>query len=50
MQEQGLNGTHDWIQETVALTVPPTAGQLCFGALVTSGTGSLWVDDLALAP
>lgn len=47
MQNQHLNGTHDWQEFAVSLPLNEEATSLYFGAL-TSGNGKVWVDDLRL--
>ena len=46
---QGLrvNGTTDWKEYSITLSVVPEAKQLVFGFLL-SGTGKAWVDDLRM--
>jgi C-terminal processing protease CtpA/Prc len=47
MQNQQLNGTHDWQEFAVSLPLDEKATGLNFGALI-SGSGKVWVDDLTL--
>ncbi|MDP3768651.1 MAG: hypothetical protein Q8S13_11610, partial [Dehalococcoidia bacterium] len=47
MQDRPLQGTTDWQRCEIILDVPPTATRIVFGA-VLAGSGSLWMDDLAL--
>lgn len=47
MQQRQLKGTTDWTEYSITLPVHADARQLVFGVL-TSGTGTVWVDDLQL--
>ncbi|MDP3773409.1 MAG: S41 family peptidase, partial [Gemmatimonadales bacterium] len=42
-----LQSTTDWQRCEIILDVPPTATRIVFGAIL-AGSGSLWMDDLAL--
>lgn len=47
LQGLNLNGTRDWTEYSVSVSVLPEGKQLYFGFLL-SGTGKGWVDDLLL--
>ncbi len=47
LQGLNLNGTRDWAEYSVSVSVVPQGKQLVFGFLL-SGTGKGWVDDLSL--
>ena len=47
MQKRQLKGTTGWAEYSITLPLHPEARQLVFGVL-TSGTGTVWVDDLQL--
>lgn len=44
MFEQSLQGTKDWTEYSIKLSLPKNARTIFVGALLT-GTGKLWVDD-----
>jgi len=47
MEKDRVNGTRDWAEYRIKLPLQPAARRLVFGVL-TSGTGTLWADDLQL--
>ena len=47
MQNRQLAGTTDWTEYRITLPLEATAERIVLGALL-AGTGSVWVDDLAL--
>jgi C-terminal processing protease CtpA/Prc len=47
MQKLNIQGTTDWKEYTVTVSVQPNGRALYFGFLV-SGTGKAWADDLSL--
>ena len=48
MAGRGLTGTADWRRLEIILDVPPDAGRISVGALL-SGPGTMWADDLDLS-
>jgi hypothetical protein len=47
MQQKNIQGTSDWTQYSVKLSLPEGAKTIYIGA-INSGTGKLWVDDFEL--
>jgi hypothetical protein len=47
MQDRAIKGTNDWKEYSVVLDVPATATGIFYGIL-TSGTGTVWIDDAKL--
>jgi hypothetical protein len=47
MQDRAIKGTTDWTQYEVVLDVPATSTGIFYGIL-TSGTGTVWIDDAKL--
>ena len=47
MQDRPIKGTTDWKQYEVILDVPMTSTGIFYGVL-TSGTGTVWIDDAKL--
>ena len=47
MQNQQLNGTHDWTEYKITLPIHPETQSLVFGVLM-AGTGKAWADDLQI--
>src|SRR6185437_10148318 len=47
MQSQQVKGTRDWAEYRIALPIDAAAQEIYFGVL-SSGTGTLWADDLQL--
>lgn len=47
LQGQQINGTRDWQEYSISVTVPKEGKQLVFGFLL-AGPGKMWADDLRL--
>ncbi|QJR16691.1 erythromycin esterase family protein [Usitatibacter palustris] len=47
MEKTGPRGTTEWQQFEIAIAVPPNAGSILIGVIV-SGSGETWFDDLKL--
>ena len=47
LQGQNINGTADWKEYAVRITLAPRGSRIVFGFLI-AGTGVAWVDDLQL--
>jgi erythromycin esterase len=45
MAGRPIKGTSDWAEHQIVLDLPEESAAISFGALVTAGTGQLWVDD-----
>lgn len=45
-----ISGTAAWQRRDIVLDVPAGSNQICYGVILTAGTGEVWIDGVAFEP